>query len=447
MFFLFGAFGRDFRLLVLYLTIITSIYSEISVAPCYVPSSYLIMPVTTRLQAKRSLGHCEDHLITSSLGSFTSLPTSTMPTCNISTTTSSTIDTSLLSVQASEINSSNLCSTSSSSLISSMPLPISNFHNFEISNNINFDPGIPHNSSVSKLINMEVDCQDNDDTKMASSIKLEDPPDLNKFLSVLRAHITASTSKMSNEFQQVASANNSFKQEIRNANNASQQEVRDDILELRALLYQQRSNVQVPASSMSSMNSILPQTSPDTIVKTTSVAIPSSISPTVASTDDVLRLLTESFSKMVIAMSEKYMDSKVEWPTFSGDSKKFRSWYLAIMTQLAIAPWKELYDSSRNDVISMTMNAILNEKLYSKLILSLEGNALQHVVSRKHLQGQGIMVLQDLVHVYKPKNIPEVIAAKTTEFWGSLKQAPAESVDAYYNRSQEQMNPYPPRVP
>jgi hypothetical protein len=161
MFFLFGAFGRDFRLLVLYLTIITSIYSEISVVPCYVPSSYLIMPVTTRLQAKRSLGRCEDHLITSSLGSFTSLPTSRMPTCNISTTTSPTIDTSLLSVQASEINSSNLCSTSSSSLISSMPLPISNFHNFEISNNINFDPGIPHNSSVSKLINMEADDQRN----------------------------------------------------------------------------------------------------------------------------------------------------------------------------------------------------------------------------------------------------------------------------------------------
>jgi hypothetical protein len=139
MFFLFGAFGRDFRLLVLYLTIITSIYSEISVVPCYVPSSYLIMPVTTRLQAKRSLGRCEDHLITSSLGSFTSLPTSRMPTCNISTTTSPTIDASLLSVQASEINSSNLCSTSSSSLISSMPLPISNFHNFEISNIINME--------------------------------------------------------------------------------------------------------------------------------------------------------------------------------------------------------------------------------------------------------------------------------------------------------------------
>jgi hypothetical protein len=53
------------------------------------------------------------------------------------------------------------------------------------------------------------------------------------------------------------------------------------------------------------------------------------------------------------------------------------------------------------------------------------------------LRGNGKSVLQDLVHVYKPKNIPEVIAAKTTEFWGTLKCAPNESVDAYYNRFQE----------
>jgi len=353
------------------------------VAPCYAPSNYLTLPVTTRLQAKRSLGRCGDHLITSSLGSSASLPTSTMPTCNISTTTSSTIDTSLLSMQALEINYSNLRSTLSSLLISPMPLPISNFHNFEISNNINFDPGIPHNSSVSKAINIEVDCQDNDDTKMASSIKSEDPPDLNKFLSVLTAHITASTSKMSNEFQQVISANNSFKHEIRNANDAFQQEVRDGILELRALLCQQRSNVPVPASSMSSMNYISPQASPDTIVNTTSVAITSSISPPAASTDDVLRLLTEAFSKMATAMSEKSMDSKVEWPKFSGDSRKFRSWYLAIMTQSAIAPWKELYDSSKIDVVSMTMNAILIEKLYVSipLISTLKGT-LQGVSRR-----------------------------------------------------------------
>jgi hypothetical protein len=107
------------------------------------------------------------------------------------------------------------------------------------------------------------------------------------------------------------------------------------------------------------------------------------------------------------------------------------------MTQSAIAPWSVFYDSDRSDVVTSTTNTRLNEKLYSKLILSLEGSALQHVVSRKYLRGNGILVLQDLVHVYKPKNIPEVIAAKTTEFWGTLKCAPNESVDAYYNRFQE----------
>jgi hypothetical protein len=84
-----------------------------------------------------------------------------------------------------------------------------------------------------------------------------------------------------------------------------------------------------------------------------------------------------------------------------------------------------------------TTNTTLNERLYSKLILALENNALQHVVSRKYLHANGLSVLQDLVQTYKPKNIPEVIAAKMSEFWGSLKRSPSETVDAYYNRFQE----------
>ncbi len=39
--------------------------------------------------------------------------------------------------------------------------------------------------------------------------------------------------------------------------------------------------------------------------------------------------------------------------------------------------------------------------------------------------------------MYKPKNVPEVIAAKTVEFWGNTKRLPSESVDNYYNRFQE----------
>ena len=40
-----------------------------------------------------------------------------------------------------------------------------------------------------------------------------------------------------------------------------------------------------------------------------------------------------------IAMTEsKSSDAKSEWMKFSGDSKKFMSWYLAVMAQLSIAP-------------------------------------------------------------------------------------------------------------
>jgi hypothetical protein len=39
--------------------------------------------------------------------------------------------------------------------------------------------------------------------------------------------------------------------------------------------------------------------------------------------------------------------------------------------------------------------------------------------------------------MYKPKNVPEVLAAKTAEFWSKLKRGNAETVDNYYNCFQE----------
>ncbi len=90
----------------------------------------------------------------------------------------------------------------------------------------------------------------------------------------------------------------------------------------------------------------------------------------------MLAMLTDSFSKLSNILSEK-SDSKSDWPKFSGDTKKFRSWYLAIMAQLSLPPWLELYDTARNDIKTTTTNASLNGKLYSKLLLALEGSALQ----------------------------------------------------------------------
>jgi hypothetical protein len=154
----------------------------------------------------------------------------------------------------------------------------------------------------------------------------------------------------------------------------------------------------------------------------------------------MLLMLSESFSKLSTALSEKKDDQKSDWPKFSGDQKKFRAWYLAIMAQLSISPWKELYDPVTNNVIKTTTNSTLNGKLYAKLLLSLEGSVLQNVVSRTYLHANGLLLLQDLVNTYKPRNVPEVIAAKTSLFWGNTKRLPSERVDDYYNRFHEQLD-------
>lgn len=146
----------------------------------------------------------------------------------------------------------------------------------------------------------------------------------------------------------------------------------------------------------------------------------------------MMMMFADSFSKLLNALTEK-SDSKSDWPKFSGDQKKFRAWHLAIMAQLSLPPWVELYDSSTIDIVHTTSNTKLNGKLYSKLLLALDGNALKSIVSHKHLCANGLLLLCELVQTYKPTNVPEVIAYKTSEFWGNTKQFPMDSVDDSYN--------------
>jgi len=148
-------------------------------------------------------------------------------------------------------------------------------------------------------------------------------------------------------------------------------------------------------------------------------------------------MLTEAFSKLSTVLSDKSSDTKSDWPKFSGDTTKFRSWYLAIIAHLSLPPWQELYDSAKHDIVSYTSKQALNGKLYAKLLLALEGSALQNIISRTHLRANGLLLLQELVQTYRPKNVPEVIAAKISQFWGQTKRMPSESIDIYYNRFQE----------
>jgi hypothetical protein len=224
---------------------------------------------------------------------------------------------------------------------------------------------------------------------------------------------------------------------ISQENEMFKQDVKDEIQELRQLLSQSSSILDTSSSPQASgsthitSNVSLPSPSNSTNTATTAVTTPLDVQT------QMMVMLTESFSKLLMVLQDKSSDSKIEWPKFSGDIKKFRTWYLSITTQLSMHPWKELYDSVTHDVVAQTSNVSLNGKLYAKVLASLEGSALQNIINQKHLCANGVMLLHELVQFYQPKNIPEVIAAKTGEFWSNTKHLPNESVDNYYKRFHE----------
>jgi hypothetical protein len=191
--------------------------------------------------------------------------------------------------------------------------------------------------------------------------------------------------------------------------------------ELRQLVYAQRNS---PSGINSSASPATSNSNPPSPLPLTSITN----NPSSQNAPDVqmqmLAMMAESLSKLSTVFSEKPNETKAEWPKFGGDPMKFKAWYQAIIAQMSLHPWNEFYDSSNHNIaVSMTISTV-NGKLYSKLLLALEGTALQHIISWKHLRANGLQLLRELVQTYHPTNVPEVIAAKTSEFWGQLKRQP-----------------------
>jgi hypothetical protein len=207
------------------------------------------------------------------------------------------------------------------------------------------------------------------------------------------------------------------------------------------LVDMQRLNSATSSVAVSTQVSTSPSSSPPVV----STPIASSGVLTMLSSDSspqdfqqqMMSMLNTTFAKLTTVLSDsKSTDAKSEWPKCEGGIKKFKSWFLAIVAQLSIAPWKEFYDITTNTLVKTTTNTVLNEKLYAKLLLCLEGQVFQDMVSRKHLRANGLLLLCELLQTYRPSHVPEVTAAKTVEFWSTLKRSSNESVDAYYNRFQ-----------
>jgi hypothetical protein len=286
---------------------------------------------------------------------------------------------------------------------------------------------------------MESNCEDEVNSHVPNSLASSSNNEILKILTAISSQMVVGHQDLQN---QLVSHNLHLKEElqkVREENKKFKQEIRAEL----------SSTPSTPA-----LPSVIP-TVPTSVPLATTV-LPTGGSSTSSYSADfqnqMLAVLNDTFSKLSSVISDtssilqdtksaisesKSSEAKIEWMKFSGDPKKFRPWYLSIMAQLSIAPWHSLYDSSTNSVVTTTANLALNGKLYAKVIGALEGSALQHMLARKHLRVNGVLLLQELHQMYKPKCVPEVLAAKTVEFWGHTKRASSESVDEYFNRFQE----------
>jgi D-ribose pyranose/furanose isomerase RbsD len=312
--------------------------------------------------------------------------TRSMTKCRPVTTTLSSSDLKdsvIMSSPTTLVSSSGLSSPSSVSLESIASL---NFENqFEISTNTNLEfsnfchPCLTSSPHSLHNFSMESGCDEIENTP------LKDDPDLSinqassddKIMQVLMAissqmvtnmqelheKITKNTSdlqeqlrqndfKISTEIQRITEENDEFKREIRN-----------ELLSLRNGGISNNSVLSVPAPIPSLP--VVSSSSPSVPVDSPVSQGPNTTIPTQgdAMQSQMLQLLNETFSKLSTVLLETKSESKTDWPKFSGETTKFRDWYLAIMAQLSLPPWNVLYDPVRNDVVSTTSHTQLNGKL------------------------------------------------------------------------------------
>jgi hypothetical protein len=274
-----------------------------------------------------------------------------------------------------------------------------------------------HNLELPDLPTMESDCED----MITPSIPADTSQANNEIMTMLSAISNQMMSNLQNFRDQLICMDEKLAQQLQRAvqdHESFKQEIHAKILALGISSNMHLSSTPSPAMNISS--SVIPPI----VTSVTVLQNPSFISNSTSQLDfqaQMMVMLNDTFSKLSTTLVEnKSQESKLEWPKFLGDSKKFRFWYLAIMAQVSLPPWAELYDSVANTVVSSTQNTILNGKLYAKLLVSLESQAFQHMMSRKHLRANGILLLKELQQMYKPRNVPKIIVAKTGEIGRKL---------------------------
>jgi hypothetical protein len=295
---------------------------------------------------------------------------------------------------------------------------ISNFQNLELSKFQTSSFTSSHNNQLSSYKvgsfqnhTMESDCEEN----RLGQLKTEVSSTSNEILTMLSAissqmmvghqDLQQQNSLLSAELQKVIADTDNFKKEMR-----------DELSRLQQHTVSLSSTPMVSNIQSSSFASPIATVKSSSVISSQDTAGNVSVSPSFAGGTSnpldfqaqMLTLLNNTFAQLTTVITEtktaigesKHSDSKSEWSKFSGDTRKFRHWYLGIMSQISISPWTEMYDASNNNVVKTTTNSVLNGKLYAKVIAALEGQPFQHMVARPHLRGNGILLLQELHQMY-----------------------------------------------
>jgi hypothetical protein len=387
------------------------------------PATCPDMPVTTRSMMKHGLQPPPG-----SIGLLTCLTCCTDGAIDTSSSTTLQPLSALVSqvhelIDQCELSSSSSESDDSSSMSSNDLFELSKVENFEIFTNASAEPTC-YNSNSCHSFEMDPDCDNN---KIAS-VKMDNgqtnQDDIMNMLSLispkmmdtiqdLQNQLTQNELKFTLELQRISAENETFRQNI-------------------------LTSIHAPPLAVNNMVAQVPTT----IASSSTTPSPSPLSTRQSNTpldfqNQMMMMLTETFTKLTTVMTDtKTSETKADWLKFSGDTRKFRHWYLAIVAQILLAPWKEFFNSSSNTLVKSTQNISLNEKLYAKLLLCIDGQVFQDMVSKKHLRGNGQLLLHESSQTYRPSHVPEVTAAKTVEFWSTMKRQSNESIDTYYNRFQ-----------
>jgi len=334
-----------------------------------VDSTFVIMPVTTRLQKR--LSTCSSKELSAAIltGARVLSPSTATGTRVLSESTQPSQDLinnnsySAPPSAASSLETSSLASALSLDQVSMSSIQLGNsFQNSKfqietvqlpISNSC-----LAYSTSTSSFISkMETDCE-----KVTSEGKVSrEMLDLTQILTTLSHQITNQNQAIQDHILQ----NDEKFQKVLQDNDIFKRDIQSEIDSIRNLIASQSTFTTTTGSSVmgppqasvisnSSGNSAVRVDNSSSSAQISSLHVVSSSSSTVDFQSQMMLMLTESFAKLSSALSDKKDETKSEWPKFSGDSKKFRSWYLAIMAQISLPPWQSLYDPATNDIVKTT---------------------------------------------------------------------------------------------